>query len=264
MPKGPRSQSRKHCSKKNHFRRKASCRLYAMSIERSRSTALAIFKTPLIHFELPPNSQTHLNLNYTGFKNPVSPSDVQKSNFIGQPLQILHIAPELSLSQAILKLPNARRFNYRCIDKRTPGYHYPAWVNYGDVTEMEFADDEFDIIIANHVLEHIPNLQKALSELRRVLKPTGQAIFMLPITALSKTDDSSIEFNGRWVSKLTKQDRKMRFGQHDHVRLFGTDIVDIFALHGWHLVLEYDLNEAANKNLKLFPGEPLPIARPLK
>jgi len=34
-------------------------------------------------------------------------------------------------------------------------------------------DDEFDAVIANHMLYHVPDRAKALSEIRRVLKPDG-------------------------------------------------------------------------------------------
>lgn len=43
-----------------------------------------------------------------------------------------------------------------------------------DIQDINFPDETFDIIIANHMLYHIPDLQKALSEVKRVLKPEGK------------------------------------------------------------------------------------------
>jgi ubiquinone/menaquinone biosynthesis C-methylase UbiE len=42
-----------------------------------------------------------------------------------------------------------------------------------DAQELPFADASFDAVIANHMLYHIPDLPRALGEIRRVLKPSG-------------------------------------------------------------------------------------------
>ncbi|MDD4773231.1 MAG: class I SAM-dependent methyltransferase [Eubacteriales bacterium] len=42
-----------------------------------------------------------------------------------------------------------------------------------DIQSIPFNADSFDIVIANHMLYHIPDLDKALSEVKRVLKPCG-------------------------------------------------------------------------------------------
>lgn len=43
-----------------------------------------------------------------------------------------------------------------------------------DAQELPFDDGDFDAVIANHMLYHVPDLSKALSEVRRVLKPGGR------------------------------------------------------------------------------------------
>lgn len=50
-----------------------------------------------------------------------------------------------------------------------------------DLTKLSFNDNSFDFIYASHVLEHIKEDKKALSEIRRVLKPNGIAILPVPI-----------------------------------------------------------------------------------
>ncbi|WP_283628089.1 TDP-N-acetylfucosamine:lipid II N-acetylfucosaminyltransferase [Shewanella baltica] len=52
-----------------------------------------------------------------------------------------------------------------------------------DIQALPFADETFDLVFASHVLEHIPDDRKALSEIRRVLKPKGMAILPVPIVA---------------------------------------------------------------------------------
>ena len=41
---------------------------------------------------------------------------------------------------------------------------------HGSVTELPFADNEFDTVVCTHVLEHIPDVHRALAELRRVAR----------------------------------------------------------------------------------------------
>ena len=81
---------------------------------------------------------------------------------------------------------------------------------------MNFKDNFFDVIICNHVLEHVKDDQKAMSELFRVLKPEGFAILQIPIskTARETFEDFSI---------TTPEDREKYFGQKDHVRIYGQD-----------------------------------------
>jgi ubiquinone/menaquinone biosynthesis C-methylase UbiE len=43
-----------------------------------------------------------------------------------------------------------------------------------DAQSIPFANEHFDAVIANHMLYHVPDLTKALSEIRRVLKPGGR------------------------------------------------------------------------------------------
>jgi SAM-dependent methyltransferase len=42
-----------------------------------------------------------------------------------------------------------------------------------DAQSIPFEDHHFDMIVANHMLYHVPNRAKALAEIRRVLKPGG-------------------------------------------------------------------------------------------
>jgi SAM-dependent methyltransferase len=46
--------------------------------------------------------------------------------------------------------------------------------------QMPFDDDSFDRVLAIHVLEHLPNLPSALSEIARVLRPNGRFVAVIP------------------------------------------------------------------------------------
>ena len=52
-----------------------------------------------------------------------------------------------------------------------------------DLRSLPFAHESFDLVLASHVLEHIVEDRQALAEIHRVLRPGGQAILPVPITA---------------------------------------------------------------------------------
>jgi SAM-dependent methyltransferase len=84
-----------------------------------------------------------------------------------------------------------------------------------DMTDMAaYADGSLDIILCSHILEHIPDDRKAMRELRRVLKPDGFAIVLVPlVVGLDKThEDPSMD---------TPELRWKYFGMGDHVRQYG-------------------------------------------
>ncbi len=45
-----------------------------------------------------------------------------------------------------------------------------------NIQALDFADDTFDVVVANHMLYHVPDLPQALAEVRRVLKPNGRLL----------------------------------------------------------------------------------------
>lgn len=124
--------------------------------------------------------------------------------------RVLHVAPEPNLAALL-----SRRPVYVAVDL-VP--HRPGGIPM-DITRMAFADASFDVVICNHVLEHIPEDRAALREIRRVLRPSGWAILQVPI-ALSEAATFEDEF-------VTDPDaREQAFGQRDHVRFYGRDYAD--------------------------------------
>ena len=73
--------------------------------------------------------------------------------------------------------------------------------------------------MCNHVLEHIPDDRKALSELYRILRPSGWGIFQIP-------QDLKREVTYEDNSITDKKERAKIFGQYDHVRIYGRDYFD--------------------------------------
>jgi SAM-dependent methyltransferase len=88
-----------------------------------------------------------------------------------------------------------------------------------NVEQLDFPDGYFDIIICNHVLEHVDNPDAALAEFNRCLASGGHLIAQTPYSPLLR---NTLELN----KPVTPGFAAQYFGQSDHVRLFGVDLVD--------------------------------------
>jgi len=86
-----------------------------------------------------------------------------------------------------------------------------------DIHKMPFADRSFDVVLCNHVLEHVDNDIVAMQEIHRVLRPGGFAILQVPF--FSPVPEITIED----PAITSPRDREIHFGQDDHVRKFGKD-----------------------------------------
>ncbi len=131
-----------------------------------------------------------------------------KTNFFTEKLNVLHIAPEQPFYKRFAKLKN---LNYVTADLESP----IAKVKM-DIREMPFEDNTFDVLLCNHVLEHIDNELKATSEIYRVLKPGGWAILQVPL-------DINLDTTYEDLSITDPKEREKHFGQYDHVRVYGND-----------------------------------------
>lgn len=126
-------------------------------------------------------------------------------------LKLLHIAPEQAYYKRLKQQSN---IEYTSLDLNSP----IADVN-ADIKNMPFPDQEFDVVICNHVLEHIKNDELALQNVYRVLKHGGYAILQIPL-------DTNLETTFEDDSIIDPKERKKHFGQYDHVRVYGMDFFD--------------------------------------
>lgn len=120
-------------------------------------------------------------------------------------VRLLHIAPEPRLQPIFSNQPH--------IDYLTADLLDPTVMVKMDITDIQYEDETFDVVICNHVMEHIPDDLKAMREIHRVLKQDGWAILQTPLSAnLEETyEDESI---------TTAEGRLQAFGQEDHVRIY--------------------------------------------
>jgi len=142
----------------------------------------------------------------------------KRTRFFTDHLNVLHIAPEQCFYRRFKKLKN---LFYTTADLESPIADIKL-----DVQNMPFGNEVYDVIICNHVLEHVPDDRKALSEIFRVLKRGGFAVIQVPIVYnMEKTlEDPSI---------TDPEERQKRFRQKDHYRLYGKDYLNRIMMAGF-------------------------------
>lgn len=130
--------------------------------------------------------------------------------------RILHFAPEPILRKLYGEL--ASTYRSADIGRRDADL-------YLNLEDMDQPDESWDVIVANHVLEHVDD-RKALSEIRRVLAPQGLAILSFPVAlGFQRTYENP--------DVTSRAGRELHFGQWDHVRFYGADAADRIAASGF-------------------------------
>lgn len=167
-----------------------------------------------------------------------------RTDFFTPGKHVLHIAPEACFIQRFEKLHGD---HYITADIESP----LAKVKM-DIHQIPFADNTFDVILCNHVLEHVNDDLLAMRELCRVLKPGGFAIlqvpFYFPLPDHTFTD----------LTITNPRERERLFGQSDHVRRFGKDYADRLRASGFRVTEDNyvgTLDEAAAYRYGVFTNE---------
>ena len=130
--------------------------------------------------------------------------------------RVLHFAPEPHISKFIEANPDCEYYTGDIVPGRA--------MHQTNILDIQYKDETFDYVILNHVLEHIEDMDKAMSEVKRVMKPDGKLILSFPIC----TDMDTLELPG----VLTPEERLEQYGQEDHVRLFGRDYLQKISSFG--------------------------------
>lgn len=130
-------------------------------------------------------------------------------------VKLMHVAPDACMRARLLR---HRKLKYMGIDRFTPGHSYPPDTIHGDIENLDLEDESMDMIICLHVLEHVDNDRKALSEMTRVLKAGGIVVLAFPFKEGELTyEDPDI---------VDSKERAKAFGQWDHVRYYGEDVAE--------------------------------------
>lgn len=96
-------------------------------------------------------------------------------------LRMLHVAPEAFFREFF-----SQRFGrYETADLKMKSVDHIV-----DLQHLPFEDNTYDFVYASHVLEHVPDDRKAISEIRRILRPNGMAMLPVPIYS-----EKTVEFS---------------------------------------------------------------------
>lgn len=170
-----------------------------------------------------------------------------ETDFFAKAQKVLHFAPEQAFYKRFKKM---KHLDYVTTDLNSPLADVKA-----DICNLPFNDNEFDVILCNHVLEHIPDDTKAMKELYRVLKVGGMGIFQIP-----QDLNRAITFEDNTITD--KKERAKIFGQYDHVRVYGRDYFNKLRAVGFKVnEVDYTLKFSDEEIHKyaLAKGEIIPV-----
>ena len=133
----------------------------------------------------------------------------QKTNLLSSARKrMLHIAPEPCLRHLFTRINS---IDYLTLDLE------PYAMIQADLTQLCFADETFDVVMALHVLEHIVDDRRAMREIFRILKTSGLAFIIVPINSKVTFEDPSV---------IDPSERERIYGHPHHVRIYGEDFYD--------------------------------------
>lgn len=121
--------------------------------------------------------------------------------------KVLQFAPAKAISDWIeLYCPH--------VEYRTTDLYMKRVTFQSDIQNMHMVEDHtYDVIICSHILEHVQDDEKAMAEMKRILKPDGKLVFLAPINLNQDLIDEE------WG--LSEAENIRRFGQGDHCRMYG-------------------------------------------
>ncbi len=173
----------------------------------------------------------------------------KETEFFKKPLKLLHFAPEQAFYKRFRQMKN--------LDYTTTDLNSPLADVQADICDLPFKDKSFDVILCNHVLEHIPDDKTAMKEMYRVLKPGGWGIFQIPqdLNRTTTFEDNSI---------TDPRERARIFGQYDHVRVYGQDYFEILKEAGFEVEAVDYTSQFSTEDIQrygLAQGELIPLVK---
>lgn len=130
------------------------------------------------------------------------------TDFMSRQYKVLHIAPEQCFYKLFRKMPN--------LQYTTADYNSPIADLHFDLHQIPLADELYDVIFCNHVLEHVKDDIRCMEEMYRVMKKGAWGIFQVPI-------DEKREITLEDETINTPALREKYYWQKDHLRLYGLD-----------------------------------------
>jgi SAM-dependent methyltransferase len=160
-----------------------------------------------------------------------------ETNLFSEKLTVLHFAPEQCFLPRLKSMSNLK---YITADLESP----LAMVKV-DITSLPFQNSSVDVILCNHLLEHVEDDRKAMREMCRVLSKNGWAIIQPHIDARRQ-----ITFEDPSVT--SPEDRERLFNQRDHIRVYGSDYTKRLEEAGLRVHTKKYLEDGNDEGLKKF------------
>lgn len=158
-----------------------------------------------------------------------------RTPFFKEHLKFLHIAPELCFIHRFEKMDN---LEYISADLESPLAQLKM-----DIHQIPFEENTFDVVMCNHVLEHVEDDIHAMKEIFRVLKKGAWAIMQVPFMG------KDLEFTLEDPTIRKPLEREKIFGQRDHVRIYGKDYADRLRKAGFQVKEDPFVRTLAEKDI---------------
>ena len=133
----------------------------------------------------------------------------------------LHLAPERCVHDYLLQVYGT---GYIATDINPNEYQHAKCIKLEFPLDFaKFPSDYFDLIVHNHVLEHIPgDFKSHIDEFCRLLSTNGIMAFTIPDSRILSGHSNTID-GGEFL--LSDDDRLKIHGQTDHLKTFGNDLI---------------------------------------
>lgn len=105
-------------------------------------------------------------------------------------MRVLETSPRLGEPYRSLM---RRRFDYLCSDFDDRSHRGDLHL---DLQSIELPDASLDVVLTPHVLEHVPDTDRALAELWRVLRPGGKVFLQIPLLQGTTSVPAEPEYHG--------------------------------------------------------------------
>lgn len=171
-----------------------------------------------------------------------------RTSLFTEPHRVVDVAPKYSFSRRLSRMPN---LDYVAVDIA----NRPNISLRMDLTAAPLADSSADAVICVHVLEHIENDRRAISEIFRILRPSGWALISVPLRLDQPTyEDPAI---------VSPAAREAAFGETTHVRMYGYDLLDRLTAAGFEVSLDLadDVDESTKARYGLLDDENIFLCR---
>jgi predicted SAM-dependent methyltransferase len=179
-----------------------------------------------------------------------------RTDLFRKPLDVLQFAPE----EGIIQVLHRSKARTTSVD-----LDHPLAEHKMDIRALTFDEASFDLVLCSHVLEHVWEDREAMAELYRVVRPGGIVLVMTPWNEAAPTtlEDPSV---------VDPAERTRLYGQANHVRYYGADLLDRLASVGFAVKVERFVRELPTATVRAYaladspifrcekPGAPLPSA----